>query len=262
MNTDEAYELLKNAGVEDETSIQTVRRWLLERKIRYEGTYRKNSRYVLDDTDQAFNLLKDAGVAPDVAMQIVKRWLREGKIEHVGEGNHKHHYPSNEPHSRVPVQVSSQEKTIRQLKSKINGLEDHITGVEALHNSSINRMNQKIDQLKNKIVELEKEKQELQSEANSLLKENLNLRKELFKLKEDQLGGRKREPNKTEKIHTPPPRVNDYREKLGLSRSANAKEILAGYKKLLKLTHPDQGGNATAFHYIKRDYDQFRNSLK
>ncbi len=43
---------------------------------------------------------------------------------------------------------------------------------------------------------------------------------------------------------------------------ASNKEVLAEYKGLLKITHPDHGGNAKVFHYIKTDYDNFRNSIK
>ncbi|MDQ7860949.1 hypothetical protein RCO48_07755 [Peribacillus frigoritolerans] len=37
MNTDQAFDLLKDAGVTESSSIQTVRRWLREGKIKYEG---------------------------------------------------------------------------------------------------------------------------------------------------------------------------------------------------------------------------------
>ncbi|MBR8644041.1 hypothetical protein KEH51_02900 [[Brevibacterium] frigoritolerans] len=36
MNTDQTFDLLKDAGVSESSSIQTVRRWLREGKIKYE----------------------------------------------------------------------------------------------------------------------------------------------------------------------------------------------------------------------------------
>ena len=53
----------------------------------------------------------------------------------------------------------------------------------------------------------------------------------------------------------------NYRQKLGLSKTASDKEVLAGYKNLLKASHPDHGGNAAIFQYIKTEYDSFRKDV-
>ncbi|MEH6995399.1 hypothetical protein V7075_22345 [Neobacillus drentensis] len=259
MNTDQAYELLTDAGVNEDISIQTVRRWLRERKIKYVGTVPQNSGYILNDTDQALNMLKDAGVSDRIGIQIVRRWLREGKIQNVGNGRSE--YLPNETLSKVYLNNDTdQDKIMGQLKVKINAQEEHIKGMEQLHKTSIDTLIQQRDNLNKEIVNLEYENSDLQKETKKLLKENIELRNQLLKLTEELSKGRKIDP---EMIHsTPPPNTNDYRQKLGLSKTSSQKEILAGYKKLIKVTHPDHGGNATAFHYIKTDYDQFRNSIK
>ena len=95
LNTDQAFELLIEAGVTEDTSIQTVRRWFRERKITYKGSGQDNG-YILNNTDQAFHLLKDAGVADSTAVQIVRRMLREGQIEKVGSGIQRPTYPTKE----------------------------------------------------------------------------------------------------------------------------------------------------------------------
>jgi hypothetical protein len=53
------------------------------------------------------------------------------------------------------------------------------------------------------------------------------------------------------------PKIN-YREKLGLSSSCTNEEVKKEFKNLLKILHPDCGGNAKLFQQIKQDYDEFR----
>ncbi|WP_071394672.1 hypothetical protein [Bacillus tuaregi] len=257
MNTDQAFELLKNAGVAEDVCITTVRRWLRERKITYEGR-QSSSSVILDDTDQALQLLKDAGVAPSIGLLAVRRLVREGKIQQVGNGENKEYIPK-EPSPTRTIQPSTEDKRIRQLKAKIKAQDDHIKGIEELHQSSINTLIQQRNKLNQEKMLLEKEKNELQRETRKLLKENLDLRNELLKIKEEYSKGNKADPEKTVPVSS---KIYDPRPKLGLSKTAGSKDILAGYKALLKTTHPDRGGNAELFHFIKMDYDAFRNSLK
>ena len=139
--------------------------------------------------------------------------------------------------------------------------DEHIKGIEDLHQNSIKMLIQQRDKLNKELASVENEKSDLQSETRKVLKENIDLRNELLKLKEELSKGNKSEPEKTQESPFPS-KTQDYRQKLGLSKTAGVKEVLAGYKKLLKITHPDHGGNATAFHYIKTDYDHFRNRMK
>ncbi|MBV7508238.1 hypothetical protein KW850_23750 [Bacillus sp. sid0103] len=260
MNTDQAFDLLREAGVTEDTSIQTVRRWFRERKIHFKGAGQRDTGYIFDNTDQAFYLLKDAGIAESTAVQIVRRLLREGKIENVGTGNQN--TKSNETTSnRVVNRPSHQDKIVHQLKVRIKAQDEHIKGIEQLHQTSIATLIQQIDMLKKEIVNHEKENSELQRETKKLLKENIDLTNELLELKGELFKGNKNDSDKTEDIPLSSPVTNDYRQKLGLSKRATDKEVITRYKKLLKITHPDHGGNATAFHFIKTDYDQFRNSI-
>lgn len=261
MNTDQAYDLLMEAGVPEESGIQTVRRWLRERKITYETSGQKMAGYILEDTDQAFNLLKDAGVEESVCLTIVRRLLAEGKIQHVGHGDLINDSPSETVSRRILKQHSDQDKIIHLLKVKIEAQDEHIKGIEKLHKSSVAMLIQQREKLNKEIAGLKREKSDLEQEMKKQMEENIGLRNELLKLKEELSKGGKREP---EKPRTSPPvlKTNDYRQKLGLSKTAGPKEVLAGYKRLLKITHPDHGGNPIAFHYIKSDYDSFRNNLK
>ncbi|MDR6123980.1 regulator of replication initiation timing [Bacillus sp. SLBN-46] len=258
MNTDQAFDFLRQAGVTEDICIQTVRRWLRERKINYEGNGLRKSGYILEDTDQAFDMLMDAGVPEGMCTPLVRRWLREGKIQNVGNGKLVTETIPKEIATKR-VGHTDQDKIIRQLKIKIKAQDEHIEGMEKLHQNSINTLIQQRNKLKIEIVQLENEKNELQSDTKKLLQENIDLRNELLKLKEELYKGPKGEQEQTPK---PPPPQADFRQKLGLSKTASPKEVLAGYKKLLIISHPDHGGNAAAFHYIKTDYDQFRSGFK
>jgi peptidoglycan hydrolase CwlO-like protein len=193
-------------------------------------------------------------------MEIVKRWLREGRIQNVGEGKRLSEYISSDRDAKqYPTNHSNQERVIRQLKAKLKAQGEHIKGLEELHENSVNRLLQQKEKYKKELIHLENENRKSQKETSGLIKENLELRKELLRLKEALNKGHNSEPEKTA------PRISktpDYRRKLGLSTSASPKEIVASFKKLLKITHPDSGGNETAFHYIKSDYDQFRKTMK
>ncbi|MCM2535787.1 hypothetical protein NDK43_30300 [Neobacillus pocheonensis] len=246
MNTDQAFDLLKDAGVTESINIQTVRRWLRESKINYEGTSNRKTGYLLDDTDQAFDLLKDAGVTESIRIQIVKRWLHEGKIK-----------TENGKTTKLLLNDRTDEdRIIRQLRSKIKAQDKQLESMEELHEAAIKKLNQQRDQLNKECVLLKNENSNLQSETRNLLKENLELRDELIKLKD-----KRYKENKSYNFHSTP-KSDDYSQKLGLSKLASNQEVLIEYKKLLKLTHPDQGGNAKTFQYIKSDYDHFRNSIK
>ncbi|WP_042454339.1 J domain-containing protein [Neobacillus dielmonensis] len=261
MNTDQAYDLLKTAGVSDDISIQTVRRWLREQKINFAGkTRRGDTDYILNDTDQAINLLKDAGVAPNIGIQVVKRWLHEGKIEKIGKGSQIVDYLKNESNpNRLNSGPPDLDRTIRDLKIKIKAQDDHIKGLQEIHKTSIHALSQQRNKLHKELVKLESENNKLQTQSKKVLEENIELRKAILKLKEELIRQGKRDSEKPQSI--PTPNTHDYRQKLGLSRTADQKQVLAAFKKLLKLTHPDHGGNAAAFHYIKTEYDQFKNSF-
>lgn len=260
LNTDQAFELLKCAGIDEDNSIQIIRSWLREKKINYEGRVNQNSGYVLDDTEQAYNLLKDAGIAAHIGIPIVRRWLREGKAaQNVGSEKKKTKYIPNDYSSKPFIQNSDdQDKMIRQLKVTIKAQEEHIKGLEELHQNSIKTLVQQREKLNKEIASLQNENSKLQSEARGLLKENIELRNQLLKLREELYKGTKSEPDKPQAPFV----ADQFGQKLGLSRRASQKDILAGYKRLLKLTHPDLGGNALAFHYIKTDFDLYRKSIK
>ncbi len=262
MNTDQAFDLLRTAGVADDMSIQTVRRWLREQKISYEGkSGGTNTDFILNDTDEAINLLKDAGVAPGIGIKVVKRWLQEGKIRKMGKGTQIAEYISDETHrNRFNTEQNEQDKVIRDLKLKIKAQDEHIKGVQDIHKTSVQALIQQRNKLHKELVNLESENRKLQAETKKVLQENLDLRKQLLRLKEEMARQGKVEPETPQKL----PTLNtlNYYQKLGLSKTAGQREVLAGFKRLLKLTHPDHGGNPAAFHYIKTEYDHYKNSLK
>ena len=260
MNTDQAFNLLMDAGVPESNSIQTVRRWLREGKIKYEGNSNRRTEYIIDDTDYVIGLLRDAGVAEGIGIQTVTHWLREGKIKYDGTRNRKTGYMIDETASKLLTNDSTdqnKDEIIRQLKLKIKAQDEHIEVIEELHESASKILTLQRDKLNQELIFLQNEKSRLKNETIDLLKENIELRDKLIKLKEkrstENIGD-------NDNFHSTTQSEN-YRRKLGLSKMASNKEVLAGYKDLLKIAHPDRGGNAKTFHYIKTDYEKFRNSI-
>jgi hypothetical protein len=250
VNTDQAFELLMEAGLAENMSIQTVRRWLREGKINYEGNEKRKTGYIIDDTDQAFDLLKDAGLTKSMSIQTVRRWLHEGKIKYDRTKTRSTEYTIDDIASKLfkhDRTDPNKDEIIHQLKLKIKTQDKHIEGIEEIHRTA----NNIVIQQRGKLDKLNKEIVILKNETRKLLKENTELHNELIKLKE----------NKRDHFHSTT-QSNDYSKKLGLSKMASNKDVLAEYKGLLKITHPDHGGNEKLFHYIKTDYDLFRNNIK
>ncbi|AOH55063.1 hypothetical protein ABE28_011950 [Peribacillus muralis] len=256
MNTDQAFDLLKDAGVTESNSIQFVRRWMREGRIKYEGGNVSRKTGSSDDTDLAFDLLQDAGVSERIRIQTVRRWLSEGRIKYEGKSQKDAGFNIEDMVKKLPineVKVQNKDEIIYRLKLKNQVQDTHIEGMEELHETAKKTLIQQREMYKKEVVILRNEKSQLQNEVKDLLTENIELRNELGKLKENQTGHN----------HTfPIAQSDDYSKKLGLSKKATVKEVLAGYKGLLKITHPDHNGNSKVFHYIKTDYDNFRNGNK
>lgn len=257
MNTDQAFELLMDAGLAESMSIQTVRRWLREGKIKYEGNEKRKTGYIIDDTDQAFHLLKDAGLTKSMSIQAVRRWLHEGKIKYDRTKTRSTEYTIDDTASKLfkhDRTEPNKDEIIHQLKLKIKTQDKYIEGIEEIHKTSKNivlQQREKLNKLNKEIALLKNVTRKLENETKDLLKENTELNKELMHLKE----------KKRDYLHSPA-QSNDYSKKLGLSKTANNKDVMAEYKGLLKITHPDHGGNTKLFHYIKTDYDHFKNNIK
>lgn len=204
------------------------------------------------DTDQAFDMLKKAGITDSI--ETFRRWLREGKIKATG-------FKIDDKSLKMFINERTypdKDEIIRQLKLKIKAKDEHIEGIEELHENATKLLIKQRDKLHKEIAQLKNEKNNLRKETIDLLKENIGLRDELIEVKEKLLNGSKSD---SDHFHFTS-QSKDYNKKLGLSKMASTKEVLAGYKELLKVSHPDHGGNAKAFHYIKTDYDDFRNSIK
>ncbi|MGM7719339.1 hypothetical protein [Metabacillus sp. Hm71] len=203
------------------------------------------------NTDQAFTLLKEAGITDNI--ETFKRWLREGRIKATG------FTVDDKALMRFMKEQTKLDKdeVIRQLKIKIKAKDEEIKGIEELHASSTRILIQQRDKLYNEIGLLQIERNHLKKETINLLKENIELRDELIALKEKFHNGEK-DGDATHSTSM----LSDFRQKLSLSKKADEKEIFTAFKELLKIAHPDHGGNEKIFHYIKQEYDQFRNWTK
>ena len=142
---------------------------------------------------------------------------------------------------------------IHRLNSKIQAQDKYIEGMEELHGNAKKSIIHQRDKLKKEVIILKKEASRIQNEAKDLMKQNIELRNELRKLKEKQ---------RDNYNFTSITQSNNYSKKFGFSKMASDKEVLTEYKGLLKITHPDHGGNAKLFHYIRTDYEIFKKSIK
>ncbi|WP_066174668.1 hypothetical protein [Bacillus marinisedimentorum] len=202
------------------------------------------------NTDQAFKKLKSAGVTDSI--QTVRRWLREGKIKAKRTENRKAGYIIEND----DLQRFINERTGRDKDKRIKELE------------------YKIKQKERGV--LAKENHKLQLEVDRLRQENLNLKMKSMKQTID-------ENRNTSNSHSFFSDMSDedlrqyrqklfgqdlilpsknYREELGLSSGVTNQEVVKEFKKLLRILHPDTGGNAKLFQRVKEDYDDFIKTTK
>jgi regulator of replication initiation timing len=190
-------------------------------------------------------MLKEAGVTDNI--ETFRNWLREGKIRATG-------FTIDEDALKQFINeqtIPNKDELIRQLTLKLKVQDAHIKGLEELLENTTKQLTKQKDQLNHEMMLLIHKKNKLKQESIDLLRENIELRDEIISLKE-RLGN-----NHVEQAALP----IEYRQKLGLSKRASDKDVLAGFKELLKLAHPDRGGNAKIFQYIKTDYDELRNKV-
>jgi regulator of replication initiation timing len=202
--------------------------------------------------DKAFAILKEAGITDNI--DTFRKWVHTGKIKSIGLTIDEHSLKQFMKEYTNP----DKDLIINQLKAKIHAQNNHILGIEQLHETATHTFFRQREQLNNEILLLKKENQRLQQESMELLKENIALRNQLIKLKDNASTNNQRSSVSTE----PPSTLHIDKQKLGLSKMASNQEVLATYKELLKISHPDHGGNAKLFQYIKTDFDQIRKKHK
>ena len=203
-------------------------------------------------SDKAFALLKEAGITDNV--DTYRSWVREGRIKAIGLSIDDRSLEQFMKDYKNP----DKDVIIKQLKAKIHAQNNHIIGIEQLHENATHTFFKQREQLNKEILTLKKENQKLQKESMELLKENIALRDQLIKLKENAFMHNEQNSVSSKSSST----THTNKQKLGLSKMASNQEILSAYKELLKLAHPDHGGNAKLFQYIKADFDQIRKNFK
>jgi hypothetical protein len=212
---------------------------------------------------EAVEELTKAGVSESIRTLTIRKWIKEGKITSSANNG----YSVDEQTTKLLQNSLRNEKNeiIKKLQTKIKLQDEYIDGIKALHKDASNSFLKLRENLNQEILLLKKENNDLQKEVTQLIKENIRLRDDLIKYKEKSINkNNNREHDQHEKPTSThqPYYLNEYRDKLGLAKIAGKKEVVASYKELLKLTHPDHGGNPKCFHYIKADFDQFKRSIK
>lgn len=203
-------------------------------------------------SDKAFALLQEAGITDSV--DTFRKWLNEGRIKSVGIFIDEHSLERFIKDYKNP----DKDQIIHQLRAKIHAQNNQIIGIEKLHESTTSALFKQKEQLTNEILLLKKENQRLQQEMMDLLKENIKLRDQLIQFKDLSFSNNQKRSDSTEASTS----LHIDKQKLGLSKMASNQEVLSAYKELLKVSHPDRGGDAKLFQYIKADFDQFRQKMK
>lgn len=156
------------------------------------------------------------------SVQTLRRWLREGKIQSQFKSK-KEGYEIDE----VDLNRFIDERTGRDKVKKIKSLETKLAQKE-----------------RNKLTQ---DNHKLQMEVDKLRSDNLHLKFKLLSKPE------------TETVIV---YKSDHRSILGLDDTATDEEVRSTYRKLIKLLHPDKGGDSKLFQKFKEDYDNFQNSIK
>lgn len=205
-----------------------------------------------------------AGVSESMRTLTIRKWIKEGKITSSEKnGLHIDEHTTNLLQHRLR---DDKNEMIRKFQAKLKVQDDYIEGIKALHKDATHSFLKQREKLNQEMTQLKMENNHLQKEITHLLKENIRLRNDLIKAKEKVMnknnGNDHSQQEKNTSIHLPFQKLNEYRHKFGLPKIASKKEVVASYKELLKLTHPDHGGHPKCFHYIKADFDQFKKDLK
>lgn len=208
---------------------------------------------------EAVEELTKAGVSESIRTLTIRKWIKEGKIT----SSENNGYSVDKQTTKLLQNSLPDEKNeiIKKLQTKIKLQDEYIEGIKAIHKDTTNSYITQRENLNQEISLLKNENNDLQKEVTQLLKENISLRDDLIRYKENSMNKNKNrdhdQQQPTSNYH-----LREYQHKLGLAKIAGKKEIVASYKELLKLTHPDHGGDPKCFHYIKADFDTFKRNLK
>ncbi|WP_186578066.1 hypothetical protein [Aquibacillus kalidii] len=309
MNTNEAFEKLKEAGVTD--NIQTVRRWLREGEIKATRSEYRKAGFDISYSSLISFIDKRTGMYKEIENKELSK-----SIDEIYEQN-----------SELEIKIWKLEKENKELKEKVPDYEDDFS-------KRVNRLSKNLHpcfkeleyqldldiaewlslfsiNVQNKIRDIDlsyrncKQIRERSSfydllinysaitgkQMNRYIELTVSLEGRLFNTNKeidnqlvkgstkdeidsllDQLEEliieRKNEGSKQSnydwsKLFSNIAQNNiNYREKLGLSSNVTDSEVKKEFKRVLKILHPDHGGNAKLFQEYKTMYDDFRKKLK
>jgi hypothetical protein len=311
MTVEQALKRLKDAGVTD--SIQTVRRWLREGKIKAHRTENRKAGFVVDVEDLNRFIDERTGRDKDIEIEQLRNEINILKKQRdlylyfvnntvTFEETRK---PKQRDQSQFDLGEDNFSRKIKRLLFKLNdklkekvanhqisldlaysiaALDDYVQGkfedieftyevmkifqdnltfinlIAKNKNLTVNQLEQYISiklQKPKLLFQVEHKYTEKIAEANST-KEIDEILAEFECVNENE--GYKNPFEDLYKQLENQNRVN-YKEKLGLPSTATNDDIKKEYKKLIKILHPDKGGNAKMLQNIKEEYDTFRASI-
>lgn len=234
INTDQAFEKLKEAGVTG--SIQTVRRWLRNGKIKASRSENRKAGFEIDEGDLKRFINERTGMDKDERIKYLEEKYKQLNDQY-------------QPMYEDWLKVLKENRELKQskvenekLKRKIELLRDENKALENAY-KTVREINDRLTK-------------ENESKNNSFF-DNFERLKQRAKANADYWQSHNFDFN----LFMQPQKKQNYRENLGLSSNCSDEELKKEFKKLLKILHPDTGGNAKLFQQMKADYDAFRKSI-
>ncbi|MED0758853.1 hypothetical protein P4S93_13945 [Aneurinibacillus thermoaerophilus] len=177
------------------------------------------------NTYEALDRLKQAGITDSI--QTLRRWLRDGTIKAQRSENRKAGFEVDAEDLKRFIN----ERTGADKDERIRQLEEEIR-----------RLKEKNERLKADDIDLDEEEDDLLTRMNIDFIKQLKQQQQMLLYKQQ--------------------KQNDARYRLGLTETSTDDEVLQEFKKLLKILHPDSGGNAKLFNDIKQQYNEFRRYIQ
>lgn len=199
------------------------------------------------NTNEAFKLLKDAGVTNSI--QTLRRWIREGVIKATRTENRKAGFRIDEDDLQRFIDERTgrhKDNRIKELEQQIKSYEEYMIQAERERQEEINKLEQELKETKKRLNKYQNRNKK--SKIDDILDNIENLKEYTKRMSEQDY----------DFFANALINNQDYHQKLGLSSNATDDEIRKAYRELLNKTHPDRGGDKEVFNYIKKDYENFK----
>jgi|SRR5699024_2470275 len=215
------------------------------------------------NTEEAFNQLKSADITNSI--QTLRRWLREGTIKAERSENRKVGFNIDEKDLQRFINERTgrgKDEEIKLLRKKVKNLEKDIYRIEDSHEEDLKilykqrkenkeEFDRKLE-FRNDLVKSQRKTIESQRTMIDMLKE------EIDELKKNTNSKFNSDSFNFNNLYNSFDTLTPYKKKLGMSPNTTKADVKNKLREVMSNAHPDRGGNAKVFQYLKAEYDSFR----